>query len=130
MKKEDKLVLGTLAGVDLILSPEHYEEYKGTLQDQLEEAYKEIERLQNMINELEQKNQELKLELLGYRQAILKDKEMLGLKEENQKYKDVIDKAILYINSTKYSDITGLEKHSIKEFWFIEELEKVLKEVE
>ena len=53
MTKEDKLVLGTLAGVDLILSPEHYEEYKGTLQDQLEEAYKEIERLQNIINELE-----------------------------------------------------------------------------
>lgn len=53
MNKEDKLVLGTLAGVDLILSPEHYEEYKETLQDQLEEAYKEIERLQNIIDELE-----------------------------------------------------------------------------
>ena len=53
MNKEDKLVLGTLAGLDLILSPEHYEEYKGTLQDQLEEKDKEIERLQNIINELE-----------------------------------------------------------------------------
>ena len=53
MKKEDKLVLGTLAGVDLILSPEHYEEYKGTLNKQLEEANQEIERLQNIINELE-----------------------------------------------------------------------------
>ena len=41
MKKEDKLVLGTLAGVDLILSPEHYEEYKGTLNKQLEEANQE-----------------------------------------------------------------------------------------
>lgn len=51
MKKEDKLVLGTLSGLDLILSPEHYEEYKGTLQDQLEEAYKEIERLNNIIKE-------------------------------------------------------------------------------
>ena len=50
MNKEDKLVLGTLAGLDLILSPEHYEEYKGTLQDQLEEKDKEIERLQNIIN--------------------------------------------------------------------------------
>ena len=80
--------------------------------------------------QLQQENQELKLELSGYRQAILKDKEMLGLKEENQKYKEVIDKATMYINSTKYSDINGLEKHSIKEFWFIEELEKVLKEVE
>ena len=51
MNKEDKLVLGTLAGLDLILSPEHYEEYKGTLQDQLEESYKEIDRLNNIINE-------------------------------------------------------------------------------
>ena len=32
-------------------------------------------------------NQELKLELSGYRQAILNNKEMLGLKEENEKLK-------------------------------------------
>lgn len=51
MKKEDKLVLGTLAGLDLILSPEHYEEYKGTLNKQLEEANQEIERLNNIIKE-------------------------------------------------------------------------------
>ena len=56
--------------------------------------------------------------------------EMSNWREEAKEYKEVIDRAILYINSTKYSDITGLEKHSIKEFWFIEELEKVLKEVE
>ena len=53
MNKEDKLILGTLAGVDLILSPEHYEEYKGTLNKQLEEKDKEIDRLNNIINELE-----------------------------------------------------------------------------
>lgn len=51
MKKEDKSVLGTLAGVNLILSPEHYEEYKGTLNKQLEEANQEIDRLNNIINE-------------------------------------------------------------------------------
>lgn len=51
------------------------------------------------------------------------------LKRQVQKQKEVIDKAKLYINSTKYSDITGLEKHSIKEFWFIEELLDILKEV-
>lgn len=45
MNKEDKLILGTLAGVDLVLSPEHYEEYKGTLNKQLEEKDKEINRL-------------------------------------------------------------------------------------
>lgn len=52
------------------------------------------------------------------------------LEQENQKYKEVFDKEMLYINSTRYSDITGLEKHSIKEFWFIEELLDILKEVE
>ena len=50
------------------------------------------------IEILQQENQELKLELSGYRQAILKDKEMLGLKEENKKYKQVIDKAINGLN--------------------------------
>lgn len=53
-----------------------------------------------------------------------------NLEEENKKYKEIIDKAMLYINSTRYSDITGLEKHPIKEFWFIEELLDILKEVE
>ena len=51
MNKEDKLILGTLAGVDLVLSPEHYEEYKGTLNKQLEEKGKEIDRLNNIIKE-------------------------------------------------------------------------------
>ena len=36
---------------------------------------------------LVQENKELKLELSGYRQAILEDKDMLGLKEENQSLK-------------------------------------------
>lgn len=39
------------------------------------------------VDRLQQENQELKLELSGYRQAILKEKEMLGLKEENDKLK-------------------------------------------
>lgn len=51
------------------------------------------------------------------------------LLKQVKKQKEVIDKAKLYINSTKYSDITGLEKHSIKEFWFIEELLDILNEV-
>lgn len=53
MNNDDKLILGTLAGVDLILSPEHYEEYKDTLNKQLEEKDKELDRLNNIINELE-----------------------------------------------------------------------------
>ena len=50
-------------------------------------------KITHAIRELQQENQELKLELSGYRQAILEDKDMLGLKEENKKYKEVIDKA-------------------------------------
>lgn len=41
--------------------------------------------LQPKIDELKKENQELKLELSGYRQAILNDKEMLGLKEKKSK---------------------------------------------
>ena len=36
-------------------------------------------------------NQELKLELSGYRQAILNNKEMLGLKEQNEKLKKQLE---------------------------------------
>ena len=36
-------------------------------------------------------NQELKLELSGYRQAILNNKEMLGLKEKNDKLKKQLE---------------------------------------
>ena len=43
------------------------------------------------IYDLQQENKELKLELSGYRQAILKDKEMLGLKEENDKLKKQLE---------------------------------------
>ena len=53
-----------------------------------------------------------------------------SLEKVNKEYKEVIDKEMLYINSTRYSDITGLEKHSIKEFWFIKELLDILKGVE
>lgn len=51
MSEEDKLVLGTLAGVDLILSPEHYEEYKGTLNKQIEDLQQKVEQLENIIKE-------------------------------------------------------------------------------
>lgn len=47
MSEEDKLVLGTLTGVDLILSPEHYEEYKGTLNKQIETINKELDQYKN-----------------------------------------------------------------------------------
>ena len=52
MNEKDKLVLGTLAGVDLILSPEHYEEYKGTLNKQIEKLQQELDQYKNNWEEL------------------------------------------------------------------------------
>ena len=43
--------------------------------------------------DLKQENQELKLELSGYRQAILEDKDMLGLKEEIRRLKKQLESA-------------------------------------
>lgn len=42
----------------------------------------------------EKENQELKLELSGYRHAILNNKEMLGLKEQNDKLKKQLENTI------------------------------------
>ena len=50
------------------------------------------------LEQLEKEKQELKLELSGYRQAILNDKEMLGLKEQNQKLKKQLETC--YCNRT------------------------------
>ena len=48
-------------------------------------------KITHAIRELQQENQELKLELSGYRQAILEDKDMLGLKEKNQELKKQLE---------------------------------------
>lgn len=42
--------------------------------------------------DIRKENLKLKLELSGYRQAILNNKEMLGLKEQNDKLKEQLDK--------------------------------------
>ena len=90
----------------------------------------QIEVYEQLIEQLQQENQELKLELSGYRQAILKDKEMLGLKEENQKYKEVMDKAINDLNII--IDIVR-ELPLGSDCWIIDRLEankSILKEAE
>ena len=51
----------------------------------------QIEVYEQLIEQLQQENQELKLELSGYRQAILEDKDMLGLKEENTELKKQLE---------------------------------------
>jgi peptidoglycan hydrolase CwlO-like protein len=42
----------TISGIKVVVSGETYNEYKGTLQEQLEEKDKEIERLNNIIKEV------------------------------------------------------------------------------
>ena len=54
--------------------------------------------------ELTKENQELKLELSGYRKAILNNKEMLGLKEENQELKKQLENNLkINISDHKYA---------------------------
>ena len=66
------------------------------------ELNKEKELLLMYNQALLKENQELKLELSGYRQAILNDKEMLSLKEENEELKKQLEE---YIKSdTKLKD--------------------------
>ena len=69
--------------------------------------------LYDYITNLEQENEELKLELLGYRKAILRDDKLLGLKSR-------IDKAIEYIKSHKPSDI-GICGNSKKYYYTLNE---------
>ena len=56
---------------------------------------------------LVQENKELKIELSGYRQAILEDKDMLGLKEENQELKQK------YLNAVSDYETTMFEKEQL-----------------
>ena len=102
---------------------------------------KENKSLQSQLKSKEEENQELKLELSVYRQAILEDKEMLGLKEENDKlkkqleeYENELEKAdsitqSCIFNGKKESEISFrkclnmLEKHKNQQKEFIKYLE-------
>lgn len=76
-------------------------------------------------------HKELKLELSGYRQAILEDKDMLGLKEENQSLKKQLEE-YKYSHSCSFVDtcknVTIANYNQQKEF--IEFLEKMWKETQ
>lgn len=89
--------------------------------------------LESMLNYLETTSMEPHDDYtseFSYKEQKVLWKYIKELQQKNQKYKEVIDKAIMYVNSTRYSDINGLQKYSIKGFWFIKELEDILKEVE
>lgn len=62
-----------IAGVKVFVAGETYNEYKGTLQEQLEEKDKEIKRLNNIIDEIEKElDLNLKFKVIGVKR--LKDK--------------------------------------------------------
>ena len=64
----------------------------------------DVETVQGYVEMIEKENQELNLELSGYRQAILNNKEMLGLKEENQELKKQLEeRKKMYQNAYDYS---------------------------
>jgi len=48
------------------------------------------------------------------------------LKDQLQQKENIIKEVREYIENTTYADITGLETHSIKEFWFVKELLEIL----
>lgn len=85
-------------------------------------------------------NQELKLELSGYRQAILNNKEMLGLKEQNDKLKKKYENAVADYEITMFEkeqlnslvnscqeEIRQLKKQ-LKPNYYVKGLEGTLKE--
>ncbi len=65
-------------------------------------------------------NQELKLELSGYRQAILEDKDMLGLKEESEELKKQLTTYQILHRDCKVDNLKNISK--------IEEMENQQKE--
>ena len=71
----------------------------------------QIEVYEQLIEQLQQENQELKLELSGYRQAILEDKDMLGLKEENTELK----KQLEYLRSGEYYNQLRFERDMLQD---------------
>lgn len=59
-------------------------------------------KLSSYIRQLDKENQELKLELSGYKQAILNNKEMLGLKEKNKELKQKYENAVADYEKTMF----------------------------
>ena len=67
------------------------EEEHNKLKEEITNLSKDVDMWNAKYNDMFDENQELKLELSGYRQAILNNKEMLGLKEQNEKLKKQVE---------------------------------------
>ena len=61
-----------------------------------------------------------------YDKVLELEQENEQLKEQLQANKKARKEAIKYINVTEYSDIVGLNKNGIKEFWFVKDILKIL----
>ena len=88
-----------------------------------------IANLEQQLCYFKKENQELKLELSGYRQAILEDKDMLGLKEENQSLKKQLEEADLELQLLDMITDENIKyKNQQKEF--IKYMNKTIEELE
>ena len=108
-------MMGEIEGIKIYVNDETYTKYKKTLEDEIED--------------LQQENQELKLELSGYRQAILEDKDMLGLKEESEELKKQLTTYKILHRDCKVDNlknISKIEEMENQQKEFIEYLENML----
>lgn len=85
----------------------------------------EIKAYLKQIDELEQKlegqdKETLQWLIYGYNECA----KLLNQKERK------IEKTINYINKTTYSDVSGLNKYQILDFWFVKEILKILERKE
>ncbi len=70
------------------------------LQEDRKQWINQFAKTHNESVEIQRENKELELELSGYRQAILNNKEMLGLKEKNQELKQKYENAVADYETT------------------------------
>lgn len=66
--------------------------------------------MEEELKKIREENEMLTLELSGYRLAILNDKEMLGLKEQNEKLKERISKAQDFIRNESYLNDSEIDE--------------------
>ena len=135
---KDRKILANLNAVDLLNIIEFLQddsrqclEEHNKLKEEITNLSKEIDMWNSKYNDMFDENQELKLELSGYRQAILNNKEMLGLKEQNEKLKKIkkntssgacICKKVIcietnekFLSTTQASEKTGVQRYKISE---------------
>ena len=87
IQKENEELKSQLAGTTHCFDEEEHNKLK----EEISNLSKDVDMWNSKYNDMFDENQELKLELSGYRQAILNNKEMLGLKEQNEKLKKQVE---------------------------------------